>query len=195
MRRTQRGRATLAPSVHFRGGRVHPGVALAILGTLLVASACNLLSGYQQGPSPGPSTAAPSAGPASSSPGGDESMTPCERAPDWLIAALTKGLAVPGATLSEVFVGEASITSGLSGEVAPSFVTAWWVVAKVNGAGVRPTVGIWVTNRMASGPAGDILAANAAALRSTTFGHGGQVPLLGSGLDELLTCLSPIPES
>lgn len=122
-------------------------------------------------------------------------MTPCTPAPDSLITALTKGLAVPGATLSEVYVGEASITSGLSGEVAPSFVTAWWVVAKVNGAGVRPTVAVWVTNRVDSGARGDILAANASALRTTTFGHGGQVPLLGGGLDVVLACLSPIPES
>lgn len=195
MRRTQRGRATLAPSVLFRTATRPLGAVLAILGAALVASACSLLTGNLQGPSTGPATGPPSPGLASASTGGGQSPAPCQPAPDWLISALNKGLAAPGATLSEVYVGEASISSGLSPSVAPSFATAWWVVAKVNGAGVRPVVAIWATNRIATDGRGDILAANAAALRSTTFRNGGQVPLLGDGLDVLLACLSPIPES
>jgi hypothetical protein len=56
-------------------------------------------------------------------------------------------------------------------------------------------VAVWVTNRTAPGKTGEIFGANAAALRLTTFSQGGQAPIVGDGQDELLACLSPIPES
>jgi len=122
-------------------------------------------------------------------------MAPCQPAPEWLITAVTAGLAVPGATLSEVYVGPASITSGPAEVMTARFEAAWWVVAKINGAGIRPAEAVWVTNRTAPGISGDIFGANAAALRSSTFGQGGQIPIGGEGQEALLGCLSPIPES
>ena len=191
MGRTQRGRATLAPSVHVRIGSGQLGVLLTVLGSVVFASACSLLTSSQQ---TGPASASPAELP-SSSPGGEPSSTSCQPAPDWLLAALTNGLAARGATLSEVFVGEASITSGPPRVMAPSFGPARWIVGKVNGAGVRPGVAIWVTNGTASGKKGEILGANAAALRLSTFGVAGQAEIHGDGQGELLACLSPIPES
>ena len=122
-------------------------------------------------------------------------MTPCQPAPDWLITAVTQLLAVGGATLSEVYVGPASITSGPPEVMSELFKPAWWVVAKANGVGVRPEIAVWVTNRGAPGTSGDIFAANAAAVRYSRSGQRGQVPIAGDGQDALLGCLTPIPKS
>lgn len=138
----------------------------------------------------------PSALPPPGATKGSDGLTgPCQPAPDWLITAVTKGLAMPGATLSEVYVGGASITSGPPGVTGAEFKPAWWIVAKISGAGVRPVVAVWATNRTAPAKSGDIFAANPAALRSSTFGQGGSVPIQGDGQEALLACLTPIPES
>jgi hypothetical protein len=122
-------------------------------------------------------------------------MSPCQPAPDWLISAVTEQLAVAGATLSEVYVAPASITSGTPEVMSELFKPAWWVVAKINGAGIRPEIGVWVTNRIAPGTSGDIFGANAAAVRYSRSGQRGQTPIRGDGQEAILGCLTPIPES
>ena len=101
-----------------------------------------------------------------------------------------------GATLTEAYVGEArNFTSGPSSVLSTDFTPAWWVVAKVNGASVRPEVVAWVTNRIQPGNAGTIFGANPAAVRYSKYGQGGSDPIRGDGLDPMLACLTPIPES
>jgi hypothetical protein len=128
-------------------------------------------------------------------PGSSESPVPCRSAPIWLIAAVTGGLAVRGATLSEVYVGAASITAGPDAVLSPDFARAWWIVGKISGASVRPEVAIWVTNRTSPEATGEIFAANLAANRYSTFGQGGSTPVKGDGQGPVLACLTPIPES
>ncbi len=120
---------------------------------------------------------------------------PCQSAPTWLIAAVTDGLAVRSATLSEVYIGAASISAGPAAVLSPSFAPAWWIVAKISGASVRPEVAIWVTNRTAPEATGQIFSANLAANRYSTFGQGGSTPITGDGQGQVLACLTPIPES
>jgi hypothetical protein len=165
---------------------------LAVLGTMLIGTSCSLFGGSAPGRSEG---AQASPGAASSHGSGGSSMAPCQPAPDWLVTAVTKGLAVTGATLSEVYVGPASVTSGPPDVMSSRPGPAWWIVAKINGAGVRPAAAVWVTNRTAPGTSGEIFAANASALRYSTFGQGGQIPIRGDGQEAVLACLSPIPES
>lgn len=181
--------------------------AIAVVATMLLASACALTSGSGQG-------ASPSAGPAASSVAGSspnaettrqpteqpskdssESHVPCQAAPTWLTSAVIGGLAVHGATLSEVYVGTASITAGPDTVLSPSFAPAWWIVAKVSGASVRPEVAIWVTNRTTRDATGEIFAANPAALRYSTFGQGDSTSIDGDGKAPVVACLTPIPES
>lgn len=194
----------LVPPALFRPRPAPRLAALAPIGAMLIVGACSLLTGYGQG-SPEPSasaassslpTPAPSSRPVpTTSKAGDSSTGPCQPAPDWLTAAVVKGLAVPGATLSEVYVGAASITSGPPVVTSGKFQPAWWIVARISGAGVRPVAAIWVTNRTTPGSPGDIFAANPAALRSSTFGQGGSIPIQGDGQAPLLGCLTPIPDS
>ncbi len=166
---------------------------------MVLGASCNLFLGYGTTPSesgsPSQSAAAPSPEGASSL-GTAPSIGPCQLAPEWLVAALQDGLAVRGATLSEVFIGEAwDFTSGPAAVMSAQFVPAWWIVAKINGASVRPEVVIWVTSRTGASKQGQTFGANLSAVRYSKFGQGGSDPVRGSGQAALLGCLTPIPES
>jgi hypothetical protein len=205
MRNTQEGRASLAPPAHFTGGaRVQ--LVLALVGTVLVLASCSI--GRSGSPVPpatvGPSddvpllTALPTAAPlksAGATAGPPESLGPCQPAFGWLASAVQAGIPMQGATLSELVVGPASVTAGPLAVFEPAFQPAWWIVGKINGAGVRPEVVIWLTNRTSEGATGTIFAANAAALRYSSFGQGGSIAIKGEGQDALLACLTPIPQS
>jgi hypothetical protein len=187
-----------APPARLRGLSVHGRGLLVMVATMMVATSCNLFLGI--GPTPIPSAAESQGAESQGAPASDGSNTaslgPCQPAPDWLVSALQDGLVVRGATLSEVYAGEASsFSSGPEQVLSASFAQAWWIVAKINGAGVRPEAAIWVTNRTQAGTAGDIFAANPAALRYSEWGQGGSIAIRGDGQDALLACLTPIPES
>jgi len=123
------------------------------------------------------------------------SAEPCQQAPDWLVARLRQGLLVRGSSLSEVYVGVASnFTSGPAIVLTAEFTPAWWVVAKINGAGIRPEIGLWVAGPIHSGSFGQLFGANAAAQRYTTWGSRDLDPIRGTGSEAILACLTPIPE-
>ena len=191
-----------APPARFQGSSVHGTAKAAMMMAMILGTSCNLFLGYGPSASGSPSqSAAPSNGEASSDSGpplqGDvPSVGPCQAASDWLVTAVKDGLAAPGAYLSEVYVGEAwAFTSGPAAVLSAEFVPAWWIVAKINGAGVRPEVAVWVTNRVGPARSGTIFGANPSAIRYSHFGQGGSNPIRGSGQDGLVACLTPIPES
>lgn len=180
-------------------------MVLMILGT-----SCNLFLGSQTSPSEGGvssqgaastesgaplESTAPS--PRSGSPqGGAPSVGPCQAAPGWLVTLLQGGLAVRGATLTEMYIGEAwGFSSGPPAVMSAEFASAWWIVAKINGAGVRPEAAVWVTNRTGPVKTGTIFGANPAAVRYSKFGDGGSSPIRGQGQEDALACLTPIPQS
>jgi hypothetical protein len=119
----------------------------------------------------------------------------CAPAPDWLVAVLQQGIVVRGATLSNVFVVTAStFESGPSELQGDAFASAWWVAGKISGAGVRPEVALWLTNRTTVDQDGEIFAVDAAAQRYSHFTRPSQV-ISGPGMDEARDCVGPIPES
>jgi len=135
--------------------------------------------------------------PTASQPATQESSTtgPCQPAPDWLVAELGQGLLVRGAYLSEVYIGAASdFTSGPAAVLDDGFAPAWWVVAKINGAGIQPEVGLWVAGPIRDRKAVQLFGASAASLRYTSWGSDSSDPIRGMGSDVVLDCLSPIPE-
>lgn len=193
-----------APPARFQRQSPRGAAALTMMVAMLLGTSCNLILGNRAEPSHGgaPSESAASTASKAPSSGGSASDTSiptpgrCEPAPGWLVTALEDGLAVRGATLSEVYIGEAwDFTSGPAAVMSAAFVPAWWIVAKVNGAGVRPEIVVWVTNRTGSGKAGSTFGANPSAVRNSTFGQGGANPIQGSGQEQVLSCLTPIPES
>lgn len=120
---------------------------------------------------------------------------PCQRAPDWLVTELGQGLLIRGAYLSEVYIGTASdFTSGPATVLNKDFIPAWWVAAKINGAGIQPEVGLWVVGPIRGSKAGQLFGANAAALRYTSWGSDDTESIRGKGADAVLTCLTPIPK-
>jgi hypothetical protein len=194
-----------APPARFHGRSVRGTAALAMMVAMILGTSCNLFMGYGTQPSQSgassesaastPASKAPSSG-GKSSQGSIPSIGPCQPAPEWLVTVLQAGVAVHGATLSEVYVGEAwDFTSGPAAVMSADYVPAWWIVAKINGAGVRPEVVVWVTNRTGVAKTGTILGANPSSLRYSKFGQGGSNPIQGSGQAQLLACLTPIPES
>jgi len=123
------------------------------------------------------------------------SPEPCQQAPDWLVTRLAQGLLVRGSSLSEVYIGVASdFTSGPAVVLTAEFMPAWWVAAKINGAGIRPEIGLWVAGPIHSGSFGQLFGANAAAQRYTKWGSGSSDPIRGMGSESVLACLAPIPE-
>lgn len=187
-----------APPARFAGLPVHGARSLIMMAAMILGTSCNLFLGNGSEPSPSGAASqspAPSEGDGSSH-GSASSLGPCQSAPEWLVSAVKEGLGVTGAYLSEVYVGEGSdFTSGPASVMSAEFVPAWWIVAKINGAGVRPEVAIWITNRTGPGKSGDIFGANPAAIRYSHFGQGGSNPIRGSGQDSLVACLTPIPAS
>ena len=193
-----------APSARFPERSVRGAAGLIIMVVMILGTSCNLVLRYGTEPSASsaPSHTADASRPAAPSPvGGTSQKTapsvgPCEAAPGWLVSALEDGLAVRGATLSEIYIGEAwGFTSGPATVMSAEFVPAWWIVAKINGAGVRPEAAVWVSNRTGAGTAGTIFGANPSAIRYTKFGQGGSNPIRGAGQEQVLVCLTPIPES
>lgn len=165
---------------------------LLILAVSLLASCARYL-----GPAPGPSgtddqSSIPSAGQsqvsASAGAGG------CTAAPDWLRQAVQDGLVVRGATIAGIFVGPAGpFTSGSGPVMGSEFASASWIAARIDGAGVRPEVGLWVADSIEPGLT--LFAANSAALRYSAWGQGGSDPIRGEGSQAVIDCIGPIPES
>jgi hypothetical protein len=140
----------------------------------------------------------PGANPSGSSPSPAPTGSPasCEPAPAWLIAVIQEGIVVRGATLSNMYVTQASGLSGGPAELkADAFASAWWVAGRINGAGVRPELAVWLTNRTAQDEDGEILAVDAAAQRYSEWGRDSVEPIRGEGLEEVRSCVGPIPES
>lgn len=204
MNRTQEGRASLAPPAHFSAA-ARAQAALAFVGVLLVVASCSLARNANSLPpqTVGPSDDVPILTPLPTSPpskpagtaGPPESLAPCQPAFDWLVGAVQAGISIRGATLTELVVGPATVTAGPLAVFEPPFQPAWWVVGKINGASVRPEIVIFLTNRTSAGATGTIFAANAAALRYSSFGQGGNTAIKGEGQDALVSCLAPIPQS
>ena len=120
----------------------------------------------------------------------------CNDAPTWLVDAIGEGILVPGAYLSNAYVGPASaFSSGPPELFTDAFAEAWWVAGRLNGVGVEPELGIWVTNRMAAGAAGQIFAANASASRYTRWGEGVSQRIVGDGLPSVQACVGPMPST
>ena len=104
------------------------------------------------------------------------------------------GTACRGSYLSEVYVGTASdFTSGPAAVLTDEFAPAWWVAAKINGAGVRPEAGLWVAGPIHDSKADYLFTANAAANRYTKWGSGVSIRFW-KGSDVVLACLTPIPK-
>jgi hypothetical protein len=119
----------------------------------------------------------------------------CQPAPDWLVTVLQDGIVVRGATLSNVNVLPADgFSSGPPELQTGAFAAAWWVAGKISGAGVRPEVALWLTNRTRQDQDGQILAVDAAAQRYSGFARPSDA-ISGSGMDEVRACVGPIPES
>jgi hypothetical protein len=119
----------------------------------------------------------------------------CAPAPDWLVTVLQDGIVVRGATLSNVNVLTANgFSSGPPELQTDAFAASWWVAGKISGAGVRPEVALWLTNRTAQDQDGQILAVDAAAQRYSGFTRPSEA-ISGSGMNEVGACVGPIPES
>lgn len=130
-------------------------------------------------------------------PGGSSTSTaPCTDAPSWLVDAIGDGILVRGAYLSNVYIGPASgFTSGPPELLSDAFGEAWWVAARLNGAEVQPVLAVWVTNRTTPNAAGQIYAANPAASRYTEWGAGVSAPIVGDGLQNVQSCVGPMPST
>jgi hypothetical protein len=130
-------------------------------------------------------------GGASSGPSAD-----CTDAPTWLVDEIGNGILVPGAYLSNAYIGPASaFSSGPPELFTDAFTEAWWVAGRLNGVGVEPELGVWVTNRMAEEVAGQIFAVNASASRYTKWGEGVSEPIVGEGLPPVQACVGPMPST
>lgn len=182
-----------APPAHISGSWIHSrNVVLAILLAGLVTSCARFLA---SGPEASGEASA-SASPVVPSAGGQLSPGACQPAPAWLRTALQNGLLVRGATLGEAFIGPASnFSSGPAAVMSGSFGNAWWAAARINGAGVRPENGLWLTDRTQAGASGEIFGANPTAVRYSEWGQGGSDPIVGEGSQAVLDCMTPIPES
>jgi hypothetical protein len=132
-----------------------------------------------------------------SPPAGHESSGPvagCTTAPPWLADAISDGILVLGAYLSNAYVGPASgFTAGPPDVFTDDFAEAWWVAGRLNGGGVQPELAVWLTNRTAAGINGQIFAANPAAKRYTAWGNGVSEQIVGDGLEPVQACVGPMP--
>ena len=100
------------------------------------------------------------------------------------------------ATLSNVYMLPAtSFSSGPPELETDAFAAAWWVAGKISGAGVRPEVAAWLTNRATEDASGEIFAVDAAAQRYSNWRHDAANPINGDGLDQVRACVGPIPEA
>lgn len=127
---------------------------------------------------------------------GASSVAGCEPAPAWLVAVIQDGIVVRGATLSNMYVmGASGFTSGPPELQTDAFASAWWVAGKVSGAGVRPEVAVWLTNRTSQDKDGQIFAADAPARRYSEGGSTAEEAIRGAGLEAVRRCVGPIPES
>jgi len=162
----------------------HQRQALLAIGIAVVLSAC------AAGASPGSGEA--SGGPA----GASQAVGVCEPAPDWLIVVLQDALVVREATLSNVYVLRADgFSSGPAQLQTTEFESAWWVAGKISGAGVRPEIATWLTNRTSRDQAGQILSVDAAAQRYSTWESDQGQPIIGPGISDVRACVGPIPEA
>lgn len=159
-------------------------------GQMFLALACVCLAGCTAVLQPSPSVA----------PGQTETMSSpipegeCQPAPSWLGARLEETLAVRGATLSRLFLGHAANIRGGPGEVRSEvFRTPLWVVALINGVGVRPEVGAWLINAVKDGPGLRIVAADAVSQRYSMRGAPSE-PIQGDGLAAVRSCVGSPPE-
>jgi hypothetical protein len=163
----------------------------------ILSAACNQAPQSTPQASSQPST---SANPMSESftPGTAPSGPPadCADAPTWLVDAISKGILVPGAYLSNAYIGPASaFSSGPADLFTDAFAEAWWVAGRLNGVGVEPELGAWVTNRTAEEVAGQIFAVNASASRYTEWGDGVTERIVGEGLPAVQACVGPMPST
>lgn len=100
-----------------------------------------------------------------------------------------------GATLSDVYIRPTDgFSSGPPELQTREFASAWWVAGKISGAGVRPEIGTWLTNRTSQEREGEILSVDAAAQRYSSW-QAPDEPIRGPGSAELRACVGPIPES
>jgi hypothetical protein len=117
----------------------------------------------------------------------------CATAPDWLTPAIERGLAVPGATLGRVVTLPAPGLTGLPSDVsADDFVAPAWVAGVINGAGVRPQIGLWVVSQLGAESRAILVSANATAARYWRGPAGSG--LGGDGQAAALACIGPVPE-
>ena len=108
----------------------------------------------------------------------------CEAASPAVLAVLRDGIAVRGATLSNVFAVRAGAAEGVAG---------WWVAGKLSGAGVAPEVVVWVVTGIDNLKADGVVAANAAAARSSRWTLPDGEDLTGAGRDAAVACVGPMP--
>ena len=173
--------------------------SIVVLGLLSLSTACSQASQSPPPASSQPSTSAnpmiesltPGGGTASSGPPAD-----CADAPTWLVDAIGEGILVPGAYLSNVYIGPASaFSSGPPDLFTDAFTEAWWAAGRLNGVGVEPELGVWVTNRTAPEVAGQIFAVNASASRYSEWGAGVSERIVGEGLPPVQACVGPMPST
>ncbi len=119
--------------------------------------------------------------------------TACQPAPPELVSYLEGGLSVRGATLSHVVVVPATGIDRSSAGLPPSFATAWWVGARITGAGVRPELIVWFVSSLAPRSADQILAANATARRDSSWSPADGEDITGPGLADVAACVGPMP--
>jgi len=131
------------------------------------------------------------AGPAATSHGSAEvTALPCQSAPAWLASALERSLTPRGATISRAFIAHAVELDGTDG-----VNRAWLVAAVINGAGVRPELGLWRTDVLDPGSIPSLRSVNAAAQRYSSLpaGDRGRPPDSGA-VAVLATCVGPLLE-
>jgi len=160
------------------------GQRLAGTGWVAAAVVLATLSGCTSGGS------SPGTTPAKSPTG---SATPCQPAPPALVSFLEGGLSVRGATLSHGVVVPATGLDRSSAGLPPSFAAAWWVGARITGAGVRPELIVWLVSSLAPRTADQVVAANATARRDSPWSPADGKDISGPGLADVAGCVGPMP--
>jgi hypothetical protein len=126
---------------------------------------------------------------------GSPSSSPlaCEPAPPALMAYLEKGLSVRGATLSHGVIVRAAGLDPEPAHLPAAFGSAWWVGARITGAGVRPELIVWLVASLAPRSADQVMAANPAARRDSPWSPPDGEDLTGPGLSAVVDCVGPMP--
>lgn len=153
----------------------------ALLGTALIALG---VSSCLPGLSMEPGASAPS-------PTESGSAEPCQPASQGLADRLDAALLVRGAYVSNLYVAQAADLSDSSLGLADP----WWAAGRINGASLRPEVGLWLWDGSATGPTVTVISANAAASRYFAFDVAD--PQLAAGSSVAATvraCVGPTPE-